>query len=130
MAERRFPRHLGSLEPMAKFVAEYVDSRGLDREHSFTVDLLVEEVFTNMLKHGKGGGSEVSLRLGGEREEVVLTLRDFDVESFDPTSGPLRSTDGYDGGLGLRLVRGISDSMRYEYVDGSSVITLTKRFPR
>jgi len=130
MVERRFPRHLGSLEPMAQFVSDYVDSRGLDHEHSFTVDLLVEEVFTNMLKHGKGGGSEVSLRLGGEREEVVLTLRDFDVEFFDPTTAPLGSDDGSQGGLGLRLVRRISDSMRYEYVDRSSIITLTKRFPR
>ena len=128
MVERRFPRHLGSLEPMAQFVADYVGSRGLDREHSFTVDLLVEELFTNMLKHGRGGGPEVSLGLDGEREEVVLTLRDFDVESFDPTSAPLRSSDGSGGGLGLRLVRRISDSIRYEYVDRSSIITLTKRF--
>jgi len=114
---------------MAQFVADYVGSRGLDREHSFTVDLLVEELFTNMLKHGRGGGPEVILGLDGEREEVVLTLRDFDVESFDPTSAPLRSSDGSGGGLGLRLVRRISDSIRYEYVGRSSIITLTKRFP-
>ena len=114
---------------MAQFVADYVDSRGFDPEHSYTVDLLVEELFTNMLKHGKGGGPEVSLRLGGEREEVVLTLRDFGVESFDPTTAPLPRSDGSEGGLGLRLIRRISDSIRYEYVDGSAIITLTKRFP-
>ena len=129
MAERRFPRQLASLEPMARFVADYVGSRGLDPEHGYTVDLLVEELFTNMLKHGRGGGPEVSLRLGGEREEVVLTLRDFDVEPFDPTAGPLAPSDGSQGGLGLRLIRKISDSIRYEYIGRSAIITLTKRFP-
>jgi len=114
---------------MARFVAEYVDSRGFDPEHSYTVDLLIEELFTNMLKHGKGGGPEVSLKLGGEREELILTLRDFDVESFDPTSAPPSPPPIEEGGLGLRLVQRISDSIRYEYVDRSSIITLTKRFP-
>jgi serine/threonine-protein kinase RsbW len=129
MVERRFPRQLTSLQPMAQFVADYVGARGLDREHAYTVDLLVEELFTNMLRHGRGGGPEVSLRLDGEREEVVLTLRDFNVDSFDPTTAPLARPDRTEGGLGLRLVRRISDSIRYEYVDGSAIITLTKRFP-
>ena len=126
MVERRFPRQLTSLEPMARFVADYVGARGLDPEHSYTVDLLVEELFTNMLRHARGGGPEVSLGLGGEREEVVLSLRDFDV---DPTTSLLSASDGSEGGLGLRLVRRISDSIRYEYVDRSAIVTLTKRFP-
>jgi len=114
---------------MAKFVADYVGSRGFDPEHSFTVDLLMEELFTNMLKHGKGGGPEVSVRLGGEREELIMTLRDFNVEPFDPTLEPMRPSDGSKGGLGLMLVRRISDSIRYEYRERSAIITLTKRFP-
>jgi serine/threonine-protein kinase RsbW len=130
MVERRFPRNLGSLEPMAKFVADYVGSRGLDPEHTFTVDLLMEELFTNMLKHGRGGGPEVSVRLDGDKEELVMTLRDYEVESFDPTSAPMRPYDGSQGGLGLTLVRRISDSIRYEYRERSAIITLTKRFPR
>ena len=126
MVERRFPRELGSLEPMTRFVAAYLDSRGLDPEHDFTVDLLIEELFTNMLKHGKGGGPEVSLCLAGEVAELSITLRDFDVESFDPTSAPPEPTRG-DRGLGLRLVRQLSDSIRYEYKERSAVITVTKK---
>ena len=129
MVERRFPRELGSLEPMAQFVADYLGSRGFDPEHTFTVYLLVEELFTNMLRHGKGGGPNVSLRLGGEREELVVTLQDFDVESFDPTV-PDRSSERAlgSGGYGLRLVRRISDTIRYEYKERCAIITVTKRF--
>jgi anti-sigma regulatory factor (Ser/Thr protein kinase) len=129
MAERRFPRNLRSLEPMVRFVADYVGARGLDPEHSFTIDLLIEEIFTNMLKHGKGGGPDVSVGLAGEREELVVTLRDFNVEPFDPTAQPGPGEGAGEGGLGLRLVRQISDSVRYEYKERSAIITLTKKFP-
>lgn len=128
MVERRFPRNLGSLEPMALFVADYVRSRGLLAEHSFTVDLLVEEIFTNMLRHAKGGGPDVSLHLDGLDDELVVTLRDFDVEPFDVAAEPTRPRGESPGGLGLRLVRGISDSIRYEYRDRCAIVTLTKRF--
>ena len=129
MVERRFPRELGSLEPMAQFVADYLGSRRFDPEHKFTAYLLVEELFTNMLRHGKGGGPSVSLSLGGEQEELVVTLRDFDVESFDPTAAagaPERPPDA--GGYGLRLVKRISDTIRYEYKERCAIITVTKRF--
>jgi anti-sigma regulatory factor (Ser/Thr protein kinase) len=114
---------------MARFVSDYVGSRGFDPEHSFTVDLLIEEIFTNMLKHGKGGGRDVSVSLTGEDEELVVTLRDFDVEPFDPTVQTEAAEEAGEGRLGLRLVRNISDSIRYEYRERSAIITLTKRFP-
>ena len=126
MVERRFPRELGSLEPISRFVAAYLHSRGFDPDHAFTVDLLIEELFTNMLKHGKGGGPEVSLSLAGEATELAITLCDFEVESFDPTSGPGEPTRG-DRGFGLRLVRQLSDSFCYEYRERSAVITVTKK---
>jgi len=128
MMERRFPRNLGSLEPMAHFVQDYVRSKGFDAEHSFTVDLLVEEIFTNMLRHAKGGGPDVSVRLDGVFPGLGLTRRDFDVESFDPTAAPPAGAPEGEG-VGLRLVRRISDSIRYEYRERSAIITLTKRFP-
>jgi anti-sigma regulatory factor (Ser/Thr protein kinase) len=128
MVERRFPRNLGSLESISMFVATYLRSRGIDPEHAYTVDLLIEELFTNQLKHAKGGGPEVSLGLAGEEADLAITLRDFNVESFDPTSAPREAAPGgEDRGLGLRLVRHLSDSMRYEYKERSAVITVTKK---
>lgn len=132
MLERRFPRDLGSLDEIFQFVAGYLDFRGLNREHSFYVDLLVEEIFTNMLKYGRGGGPDVTVRLDGEGSELVITLRDFDVESFDITAAPEVDTsrplsERKAGGLGIHLVRQLSDSFRYEYKDRTAIITITKR---
>lgn len=132
MLERRFPRDLGSLDGIVRHVAAYLDSRGLNPEHSVYVDLLIEEVFTNMLRHGKGGGPEVAIGLGGTGSELVITLRDFEVESFDITEAPeadpdLPLAERKAGGLGIHLVRQLADSVGYEYKDRSAIITITKK---
>ena len=131
MPERRFPRDLGSLDGMFRYVAAYLDSRGLSPEHSLHVDLLIEEVFTNMLKYGKGGGSEVAIGLDGAGSQLVITLRDFEVESFDITAAPEVDVtrplgERKAGGLGIHLVKQLADSVGYEYKDRSSIITITK----
>jgi len=131
MMERRFPRDLGSLEPMSRFVAGYLDSRGFDPEHGYTVDLIIEELFTNMVRHGKGG-PEVDLALGGEGKDLIIRLRDYGVEPFDPTAAPEVDVDRpieerRAGGLGIHLTRKLADTMSYEYRDRCSVITVTKR---
>ncbi|MBI4364415.1 MAG: ATP-binding protein [Candidatus Latescibacteria bacterium] len=132
MLERRFRRDLASLDEIFQFVASYLKSRGLDPGHSTDVGLLIEEVFTNMLKYAKGGGREVAIGLGGSGSDVVITIRDFDVESFDITAAPEADIDRplaerKAGGLGLHLVRRLADSIGYEYKDRSAIVTLTKR---
>ena len=132
MLERRFRRDLTSLDGIFQFVAAYLESRGLDPGHSTYVGLLIEEVFTNMLKYGKGGGRDVAIALGGSGRDIVITLRDFDVESFDITAAPEVNADiplaeRKAGGLGIHLVRQLADRVDYEYKDRSAIITLTKR---
>ena len=132
MPERRFPRDLSSLDGIFRFVDTYLDRRGLNPDHAFYVDLLIEEIFTNMLKYGKGGGADVAIRLDGAGSNLVVTLRDFDVESFDITAVPEVDTDlplskRKVGGLGIHLVRQLSDSIGYQYKDRSAIITITKR---
>lgn len=131
MLERRFPRDLSSLDAIFRFVAAYLESRGLKPDHSIYVDLLIEEVFTNMLRHGKGGGPEVAIGLDGTGSELVITLRDFGVESFDITTAPAMDanrplSERAAGGLGIHLVRQIAGSVRYEYKDRIASITITK----
>ena len=132
MLERRFRRDLGSLEPMFDFVAEFFASNGIDPSHAFEVDLVIEELFTNMLKYSKGGAGEVAIGLRHNDARLVITLRDFDVEAYDvtqtrPVDTALPMERRRPGGLWLHFVRRVSESIVYEYKDRSSTITVTKR---
>ena len=53
MLVRRFPRAVGSLPALVAFVREFFAARGMDADHAFDVDLVLEELFTNMVRHAK-----------------------------------------------------------------------------
>jgi anti-sigma regulatory factor (Ser/Thr protein kinase) len=130
MSERRFGRTFRSLEGIFKFVAEFLESNGLPAPAAFELDLVIEELFTNMVKYAPHGASEIEIGLTRLGPDVVVVLRDFDVEPFDPTRAPRADVgrplgERPTGGLGLHLVRRIARDLRYDYRDRSSTITVT-----
>src|SRR6185436_5207799 len=52
MAVRRFPRDFASLEAIYAFVREFLAGHQLAGEHAWSLDLIVEELFTNVVKYG------------------------------------------------------------------------------
>jgi anti-sigma regulatory factor (Ser/Thr protein kinase) len=85
-----------------------------------TVDLTVEELFTNMVKYSPNGASEVRIDMQAIAGGVEVTLTDYDVERFDVTKAPDADIhrpidERRPGGLGLHLIRRLVDSMDYEY---------------
>lgn len=132
MMERRFRREFGSLDAIFAFIREFFSSRGIDERHAYDVDLMAEELFTNMVKYGRGSGDGIEVGLSWERPTLTLRLRDFGAEDWDVTrarpvdvDAPLEQRRA--GGLGLHLVRQIADRVDYAYADRSSTITITKR---
>ncbi len=132
MLRRRFGRSNDSLDGIFAFVAEFLAGHGLPAALSFDLDLVIEELFTNMVKYSPRGAAEVEIGLERRDGTVEVVLRDFDVDRFDPTGATEAEADralaeGRPGGLGLRLVRRIAESVRYDYRDRTSTITLTVR---
>src|SRR5262245_56371458 len=91
--ERRFPREIGSLGAIFAFVREFLAAHGIDVTHAFELDFILEELFTNTVRHGRGGADEVLIGLARDGRAVTLTVRDFDVEAFDVTKP--RAIDPY-----------------------------------
>jgi len=130
--EKRFPRDFASLEAIFAFVAEFYADSGLAGRESSEVELIIEEIFTNMVKYSKDGKQDIAIRLRRQGDSVEIRLTDFDVEPFDyaktPEVDPQRLlAQKRSGGLGLHLVRKMSDSFSYEYVDRHNTVTIVKR---
>jgi serine/threonine-protein kinase RsbW len=132
MMERRFAREIGSLEAVFAFVDEFLASEGLRGDHSHDLGLIIEELFTNTVRHAKGSASKVEIGLARAGPLVTMTLRDFDVDPFDVTRAKrfdpaIPISERKAGGMGLHLVRQLADEMRYEYNDRVSTVIVTKR---
>lgn len=127
-----FSRSLDSLEELFAFTESFFTSEGIDRQSWYTVNLAVEELFTNMVKYNPAGGSEISLRMQRTGEVVEVRMRDPGATPFDVTEprevdpgAPIESRKS--GGLGLYLVQQLVDSLDYSYRDGTSTVTFTKK---
>ncbi len=132
MFERSFPRSVGALGNVFEFVRAFFESQGLPTDQTFDVDLILEELFTNMVRHSRDGRHDIEVKLHWDGYKLTLVLRDFDVEPFDVAVAPTIDLgrpleERAPGGLGLHLVHTLADDLSYEYVDRTSTITVTKR---
>ena len=132
MTTSAFKRTFDSLPGIFALTADTFAREGIDTGLLPTVDLALEELFTNMVKYGTGSNAAVHLALTAKDGGVELTLIDEDVDAFDITeaaevdiNAPIEQRTP--GGLGLHLIRRMAESVQYEYAKESrqSRISLT-----
>jgi anti-sigma regulatory factor (Ser/Thr protein kinase) len=94
--------------------------------------LVVEELFTNMVKYNPGVRDEISIRLQKSSNVLSICLIDPNSKPFDVTKKedpqldlPLKERKP--GGLGIFMVKKLTDSLDYEHHNGTTTITVTKR---
>lgn len=130
--ERRFQRDLSSLEELSRFVAEFLSRHGLAPSNAYDIDLILEELFTNVLKYSSGSDT-VAVQLQSEGPTITISLSEFDVaKAYDITRSPDPDlsrpiAERKVGGLGIHMVRQLADTIRYEYKDRVSTTTITKK---
>ena len=119
-AHRMFRRSFDSLQAIFAYTADFCGRHGIDPGLLPTIDFVVEELFTNMVKYSPDGGAEVRIDIAAIAGGVEIGLTDSDVEPFDVTLAPdvdtsLPIEQREPGGLGLHLIRRMVDSIDYEY---------------
>lgn len=135
MNVRPFPRRLDALDAINAFVEEFLAREGLPAERAFDLQLVIEELFANQVRHARGGRDTLDVGLEHAGGALTLRITDHDVEPFDPTAAPDVDTDApiedrRAGGLGIHLVRQLADDLHYDHRDGASILTVTWRTAR
>lgn len=106
---------------------------GLPEEARFAFELVLEEIFMNVVMHGslpEGPACVVEVSLERQGDDVVMEIAD-DGLPFDPlamespdTSAPM--DERRVGGLGVYLVREMMDTVRYRYSEGRNRLIVSK----
>jgi len=125
---------MASLEAIVAYVREFLAQEGLDEDAASDLDLVLEELFTNLVKYGRGARGDVEIALERGAQGVTAKLREFDAEPFDPTKLPEVDVhrpiaERRPGGLGVHFIRSLTKAFRYEYSDRVGVITVAMKEP-
>ncbi len=133
--DKKFKRDLNSLDGIFKFINEFSAKTGVDESVVFTINLVVEELFTNMVKYTYENSNEILLQLKKDADDLIIHLTDFDVDPFDITKTVEVDTkksleERGVGGLGIHLVKQMIDKIEYEYKDRQSKIILIKHLEK
>jgi anti-sigma regulatory factor (Ser/Thr protein kinase) len=133
--ERSFERDFRALGEIFEFTGRFAAAHRIDESLSFSIHLVVEELFTNMVKYNTGAGHPIRIRLNADDRKLCVELVDEDVDPWDPDEAPDVRVDRpieerRAGGLGLYLVRSIADKLTYEYENRRMKITVIKNLER
>ena len=133
--ERTFPKALASLDGIFAHLESFYRSELIDARTSLSLSLVVEEIFTNLVRYNTVSRNPIVLRIEREGDQVRLELVDHDVDRFDPSTLPEVNVDApmaerKPGGLGLHLVRAIVDHISFEYENRVMRIAVVKNLER
>jgi anti-sigma regulatory factor (Ser/Thr protein kinase) len=115
-----FRREIEALDEIFSFLETFADGQEVDEKTAFCINLVVEELFTNMVRHNEGGGDRITVSIERRNDRLHLELVDSDVEPFDPETvevPPVNAdiAERRPGGLGIFLVQAMVDDLNYDY---------------
>lgn len=129
---KTLPRSLDSMEDLRELVELFVSSEQIQGATAYAVELAVEELFTNLVRHNRTPYPTIEVELARSGDRIRLFLEDRDVDQFDPTTLPVVDTgasaeERQPGGLGVHLVQSAFDDLQYQYADRVLTVTATRR---
>ena len=106
--------NLNELGRLAEEAERFCREQSLGQEVQFDLNLVLEELFINAVRHGGCEGMEkaVYVRLDAAADGVRVEFRDRG-KPFDPNTAPPPDLSRI-GGLGIHLVRGLMQDFHYQ----------------
>jgi anti-sigma regulatory factor (Ser/Thr protein kinase) len=127
-----FASQLGELRHARAFLEGFCEGAGVERDQCLKLNLVVEELFLNTVKHGHRGGSDAPVWITLSREDDALRLVYEDrAPPFNPFAAATRdmldalAQTRREGGLGVLLAHSLTTGAEYAYLFGRNRIRLT-----
>ena len=124
--------HVGELERVNKFIEEIGVELGLDMELQMNLNLVMEEMVSNVIFYAYPEGKTADIELVAESNGKELTFmlsdqgKEFDPtakEDADPDVNPM---DREIGGMGIFIVKNIMNQVTYQRLEGKNLLTMKK----
>ena len=124
---------LSELERLSQGVSSWCGVNAVSAEAEYQVNLALDEIVSNVIRHGwkDGGEHQLQVSLSCAGNELTVEVED-DAPPFNPLEAPPPDLtkpleERAVGGLGIHLVRQIMDGLEYRQQDGRNFLVMKKR---
>ena len=125
-----------ALEKIAGAVEQAGSQEGWDPGLVFRVNLVLEELVTNIMSHGREENMptpDIDIDITPGKEQLTIVVSDngkpFNLLTDAPAPPPV-TMEGQDvpvGGLGIHLVKNMMNEISYQHSGGKNQVTMTTR---
>ena len=121
-----------NVDAVTEAADEYLDSVNCPIKHRMQVDMIIDEIFSNIAKYAyPDGGGDVCLRLDCSEDKILSLVFEDSGTPFNPLQSEdpdvtLDASERGIGGLGIYLVKKMSDAVEYEFSGGKNILTVRK----
>lgn len=131
MQERTFTATLDSLNAANAFLKEMLAVAGSSVKDEINMSVAFEEMFVNVANYAyPDSDGDVTVRIDVEGHKVTVTLIDSGIPYNPLAKEDPDVTLGADerpiGGLGIFMVKKMTDEVYYEHTDGKNIFTFVK----
>ena len=114
-----------------EFLAESLEQLPVTEEFKHDLKLVSEELLANIIKHGYDNRSDeaIDVELAVDGSSVRMTFTDSAM-AFNPLQRkpPDMLNDLSEGGMGILLVKSLTDEQQYKRDNNHNVLTVTKNY--
>ena len=129
--ELRIKNQISELEKVAQFVEEIGEELGLSMELQMNLNLVMEEMVTNVIFYAYPEGEEADIELLAKSDGKELTFvlsdqgKEFDPTAKDDADLDVNPADRELGGMGIFIVKNIMNKVTYQRLEGKNLLTMT-----
>ena len=130
--EIRIKNQVKELEHVARFVEEIGEELGLDMEMQMNLNLVMEEMVSNVIFYAYPRETDATIELMAESDgkELTFVLSDQG-RAFDPTLKEdadmnVNPAERDLGGMGIFIVKNIMNQVTYQRLEGKNLLTMKK----
>ena len=114
-----------------EFLADSLEHLPVTKEFRHDLKLVSEELLANIIKHGydRDSDEKIDIELAVDKNSVRLTFTDS-ARAFNPLerNDPDILNDLSEGGMGILLVKSLTDEQHYQRDHDHNVFTVTKNY--
>ena len=113
------------------FLEDSLGQLPVTKEFKHDLKLAAEELLANIIRHGYQGktGEVIDLEIAVDKHAVHMSFTDS-ADEFNPLESrqPDLLNDLSEGGMGILLVKSLTDEQLYRRENGHNVFTVTKNY--